>query len=164
MQQLWAPWRLAYITGPKDTECFLCRAVREPDDRANLVLARGRTCAVVLNRYPYNNGHLMICPNRHTAELEALTPDERLEMMDLAARCVGCLRTALQAEGCNIGINLGRVAGAGLDTHVHMHVVPRWNGDTNFMPVAADVKVVPQALEALWDTLAPLVRGTAAVP
>jgi ATP adenylyltransferase len=159
MQQLWAPWRLTYVAGPKDTGCFLCRILRERNDRANLVLLRGETCAIVINRYPYNNGHLMICPNRHTAALDALTPAERLEMMDLAARSVAALRDTLRAEGCNIGINLGRVAGAGLEEHVHMHVVPRWNGDTNFMPVTADVKVVPQSLDALWDSLALVMRA-----
>lgn len=155
MKQLWAPWRMTYIEEPKGEGCFLCRALGEDNDRSNLVLKRGRTCAVVMNRYPYNNAHLMVCPNRHVAELSALTSDERLNMMDLTAEAVEALKSRLSAEGFNIGINLGDVAGAGLRDHLHTHIVPRWNGDTNFMPVTADIKVVPQALLEVWDILHP---------
>jgi ATP adenylyltransferase len=146
---------MTYILEPKGGPCFLCRALSENDDRTNLVLKRGATCAVVMNRYPYNNGHLMVCPKRHLAELSAMSAEERLETMDLVDRAVRGLRAVLSAEGFNIGINIGPVAGVGLAEHLHTHIVPRWNGDTNFMPVTADIKVVPQALLDVWDILHP---------
>jgi ATP adenylyltransferase len=155
MKRLWAPWRMTYIRQIKEQGCFLCRMFGESEDRKNLLLLRGRTCAVVMNRYPYNNGHLMVCPYRHVDDLAKLTGEERAETMDLVIRSVDVLRTAMNPDGFNVGINLGRTAGAGLDEHVHTHVVPRWNGDTNYMPVLADVKVIPQSLEDLWDQLHP---------
>jgi ATP adenylyltransferase len=156
MDTLWAPWRMDYIQGPKQDGCFLCEILRAGgDDRANLVLKRGRACAVVMNRYPYNNGHLMVAPYRHVAALADLTPEERVEMMDLLAASVAALAAAMSPDGFNAGINLGRVAGAGLETHLHQHLVPRWNGDTNFMPVIAETKVIPQALDDLWTALRP---------
>lgn len=155
MKSLWAPWRMEYIRRTKDRGCFLCHILQGSEDQRNLVLKRGRTCAVVINRYPYTNGHLMVCPNRHTASLADLSPDERLEAMDLTVQSVHVLQTALRAEGFNIGVNLGRVAGAGLEDHLHMHVVPRWQGDTNYIPVLAEVKVIPQHLEDLWAELHP---------
>lgn len=160
MENLWAPWRLEYVLGDMDGECFLCRilACESKDDRANLVLKRGRKCAVVLNRYPYNNGHLMVCPRRHIGEMGLMDADERLETMDLVAECIEALKAAIRPDGFNVGMNLGRVAGAGLEAHIHTHIVPRWNGDTNFMPVLADIKVVPQYLEALWDQLYPVLN------
>jgi ATP adenylyltransferase len=130
--------------------------VRQSDDRANLLLARGRTCGIVLNRYPYNNGHLMVFPFRHVSDLAVLKPGERRELMDLVCQSVETLRAALSAEGFNAGVNLGKAAGAGLAEHVHVHVVPRWNGDTNFMPAVGETKVIPQSLLDLWDRLRPL--------
>lgn len=154
METLWAPWRMDYIEGPKQDGCFLCDILRVGgDDRAGLVLKRGKVCAVVMNRYPYNNGHLMIAPYRHVARLADLSPEERMETMDLLDLSVAVLTSAIRPEGFNIGINLGRAAGAGLETHLHTHVVPRWNGDTNFMPVIGDTKVIPQALDDLWVTV-----------
>ena len=144
---------MEYILAPKSGRCFLCDAFRLRDDRAHLVLRRGRTCAVLLNRYPYNNGHLMIAPLRHAAGLTDLTAAERHEMMDLADEAIRALRAVIRPEGFNVGVNLGKAAGAGLDRHVHLHVVPRWSGDTNFMPVTAGVKVIPQALDDLWARL-----------
>ncbi len=155
MQRLWAPWRMDYIGQSRRRGCFLCRTFRaDPDrDRAHLVLQRGATCALIMNRYPYNNGHLMAAPYRHVAVLEALRPRESAELLALAARACRRLRAAMRAEGFNLGLNIGAAAGAGLKEHLHLHVVPRWNGDTNFMPVLADLKVIPQALLDLYDRL-----------
>lgn len=156
---LWAPWRMEYIGRPSEPGCFLCDIFASDDDRANLVLFRGRSTAIVMNRYPYNNGHLMVAPYRHVAELGQLNADERAETMDLAAAAIDALRRTIHPDGFNMGINLGRVAGAGLETHLHTHVVPRWNGDTNFMPVLAGIKVIPQTLEELWDRLHPVLAS-----
>lgn len=161
MENLWAPWRLEYILSDKDGECFLCRilAADRKDDRENLVLKRGSKCAVVLNRYPYNNGHLMVCPIRHLGDFGLLDADERLETMNLVAECIEALRATIHPDGFNTGMNLGRVSGAGLEEHIHTHIVPRWNGDTNFMPVLGDIKVVPQYLQELWDQLHPVLNA-----
>lgn len=162
MDQLWAPWRLAYIANPKppsaDDTCFICRGLAEADDRANLIAYRGVHCAVLLNRFPYNNGHLMVAPNAHKGQLQELTDAEALEMQQVLTRLVGILGDVMRPDGYNIGLNLGRVAGAGLPGHLHWHLVPRWNGDTNFMPVVADVKVISQSLESLYDLVEPRLR------
>lgn len=150
---LWAPWRMDYILGPKDGECFLCAAARATDDRAAHVVLRGAVCFGLLNRYPYNNGHLLVAPYRHVSGLDELTDAERLELMTLSDALVRRLREKIHPDGFNLGLNLGKVAGAGLESHLHLHIVPRWNGDTNFMPVLADTKVIPQALDDLWATL-----------
>lgn len=155
MNNIWAPWRIEYILGPRDGECFLCAKLADTNDRANHVLYRGPTCAVVMNRYPYTGGHLMVCPYRHIADLKELTRDERIELMDLTERCVAILRAVMKPHGYNIGYNLGEAAGAGLKDHLHQHIVPRWIGDTNMMPVLADVTVVPQALDDLYARLKP---------
>ncbi len=152
---LWAPWRIEYILGEKSGECFLCRAFKEDQDRENLVLKRAKTCVVVMNRFPYNNGHLMIAPLRHIDAIERLTPEEQRELMALTARSVEILKQVMNPQGFNIGLNLGEAAGAGLKDHLHQHIVPRWAGDTNFMPVLGDVRVIPQALLELYDRLAP---------
>jgi len=150
---------MEYIRGiEEEGGCFLCRILAEDRDRENLVLKRGRTGAVVLNRYPYNNGHLLICPYRHVPDPGAMTPEERTESMDLLVEAIEALKKALRPDGFNVGLNLGRAAGAGLEEHLHTHVVPRWNGDTNYMPVMGDVKVIPQSLSDLWDDLHPLMR------
>jgi ATP adenylyltransferase len=153
MNALWAPWRMEYILGPKDGECFLCAAASGGDDRAHRVVRRGAACFGLLNRYPYNNGHLLIAPYRHVRGLDELNDVERLELMNLADELVRALREAVRPDGFNLGLNLGKVAGAGLETHLHLHVVPRWNGDTNFMPIVAGTKVIPQALDELWERL-----------
>ena len=159
MDQLWAPWRLAYVEreGPRpaDGDCFICRGLAAADDRKNLIALRTRLGAVVLNRFPYNNGHLLIAPKAHKGRLDELTPDETLDIQRTVARIVSVLERLMKPEGFNIGLNLGKVAGAGLPGHLHWHVVPRWNGDTNFMPVLADVRVIAQSLDALYDLLAP---------
>ena len=147
MKQLWAPWRLEYIKGADEQEgCIFCSAPGL-DDEAGLVVHRGERAFVLLNRYPYASGHLMVAPYRHEGGFGGLEPDEALEVHRLAAEGLGVLAGVLAPQGFNLGWNLGRIAGAGIVDHVHLHVVPRWAGDTNFMPVLADVKVMPEALE-----------------
>ncbi len=153
METIWAPWRIRYILGPKDDGCFLCAKPASSDDAQTLVLLRERTCFALLNAYPYNPGHLMVAPYKHTGDLDDLAESELADLMMLTRRCQQVLRRAMRPDGFNIGLNLGQCAGAGLPGHVHIHVVPRWNGDTNYMPVLADTNVVPQALEELWVEL-----------
>lgn len=153
MQRLWAPWRIEYIKGPKEEGCFFCKYSHEHEDRKNLILHRGKHAFVMMNFYPYNNGHLMIAPYRHTAELDDLDDATKLEMMNYIVHCQRALSKYLSAQGFNIGINIGRVAGAGIEDHLHIHIVPRWNGDTNFMPVSGHTKVISQGLEDTWLTL-----------
>jgi ATP adenylyltransferase len=138
---------MEYVTAPSgDGACFICRGAGSSEDVANLILARGMACLVIMNSYPYNTGHLMVAPIRHAGELEELTREEQLEVMDLIIHAKGALKKALQPHGFNIGANLGAAAGAGVPGHLHVHVVPRWNGDTNFMPVLSDSKVIPEPL------------------
>ena len=155
MDQLWAPWRLAYVAAakpPTDRDpCFICAGLAELDDRKNLITLRTARSVVVLNRFPYNNGHLLIAPQAHKAKLQDLDDDEILDSQQTLARMIDVLDRTMHPEGYNVGLNLGRVAGAGLPGHVHWHIVPRWNGDTNFMPVLGDVRVIVQSLEALYD-------------
>jgi ATP adenylyltransferase len=147
MERLWAPWRLEYIRSADEQQgCVFCRAAAA-GDKDGLVVHRGKHALVVLNKYPYASGHLMVAPYRHEAEFGELTTDEALEIHRLAAAGLGALAETMRPQGFNIGWNLGRIAGAGIVDHVHLHVVPRWAGDTNFMPVLADVKVMPEALE-----------------
>lgn len=154
-QQLWAPWRMEFIRAPKEPECFLCRILREgpPKDAENLVLRRGASCLLMLNRYPYNSGHLLVAPFRHEGRLDALRPEELGEMMELASLGTRLLERTAQPQGFNLGINQGAAAGAGLKDHLHLHVVPRWEGDTNFMPVLGAVRVMPQALDEMRTAL-----------
>lgn len=143
--------------------CLFDRVPKDQDDRQNLLLFRGRTAFVILNAYPYNSGHLMVAPYRHVADLEDLTEDEMLEVQKLLRDSIRWLKTAYQPEGFNLGVNLGRSAGAGIEGHLHWHVVPRWAGDTNFMPVLGETKVLPQSLEETYDLLREVVEadGTA---
>ena len=148
MERLWSPWRLAYVTGPKAGGCVFCEAVELSTDLAReaLVLVRGRLSYVILNLYPYNNGHLMVVPNRHVGSFAAATADELTELMRFTRDAEIALTEAYQPQGINIGVNLGRAAGAGILEHVHIHLVPRWIGDTNFMPVIGEVRVLPEEL------------------
>jgi ATP adenylyltransferase len=146
-ERLWAPWRLEYIeSGSDEAACIFCAKPKTGDDDRELIVHRGERAYVLLNLYPYANGHLMVAPYRHTADPGALDEDERAEMWELYSRSLTALRTAFEPHGFNAGMNLGRVAGAGVEHHLHLHVVPRWNGDTNFMPVLADVRVMPEHL------------------
>lgn len=153
MKRLWAPWRVAYVTGPKEPGCIFCEAPASGDDRATLILYRATLGYLILNRYPYNSGHLMVVPFRHVARIEALSPDESQGLMLLAGLAVRVLDRAMTPGGFNVGMNLGKAAGAGIDEHLHIHVVPRWAGDTNYMPVLGDVKVLPQHLEDTYEQL-----------
>jgi len=153
LEQLWSPWRLAYITGGASAEgCVFCSALSDAGAEP-LIVFRGRTCFVILNLFPYNNGHLMVIPNRHIPSLGAATPEERAELIELTAAAEAALTEIYQPHGLNMGINLGKPAGAGILDHVHLHVVPRWNGDTNFMTVVGRTRVLP---EELPDTAAKL--------
>jgi ATP adenylyltransferase len=150
MEALHAPWRIQYILGPKVPPgggSVFTRIAQSSDDEANFVIARGRSCFAMLNNYPYNGGHVMVLPYREVADLDDLTEGEMLELMTLMRRCKQALTKTMQPHGFNIGVNLGRVAGAGIEEHLHIHVVPRWTGDVNFMPVIADTSVLPEALK-----------------
>ena len=148
MEQLWAPWRLEYIKSADEaTGCLFCAAAADDDDAARLVVKRGTHAIVILNKYPYSSGHFMVAPVRHVGDYGELDDDEVLELHRLASAGIGALAATYAPQGYNLGWNLGRIAGAGIVDHVHLHVVPRWAGDTNFMPVLADVKVIPEHLE-----------------
>jgi ATP adenylyltransferase len=154
VNHLWAPWRLAYVAGPKTEGCIFCDALSAGNDRAALVLHRTAEGFLILNLFPYNSGHLMVVPTRHVARLDALSSEEAEALMRLTALSVRVIERAAGAQGFNIGMNLGRAAGAGVEDHLHIHVVPRWVGDTNFMPVLGDTKVLPEHLEQTYDRLA----------
>ena len=148
MESLHAPWRIEYILSPKpklDASLFTWIA-QSDDDLGNLVVVRDRSCYALLNRYPYNGGHLMVVPYKEVADLNGLTDEEVADLWRLVRRCTNALKAVMKPDGFNIGINLGKVAGAGIEEHLHIHIVPRWGGDTNFMPVIADTGVLPQAL------------------
>jgi ATP adenylyltransferase len=146
VERLWAPWRLEYIASADDqTGCVFCAAI-EGDDEEKLVVSRGRRAIVLLNRFPYASGHLMVAPHRHVGEFGELEDEEIVEIHRLASAAIGALAQTYGPQGYNLGWNLGRIAGAGIVDHIHLHVVPRWAGDTNFMPVLADVKVMPEYL------------------
>ena len=154
-ERLWAPWRMEYIEGPKPDECIFCKALASDDDAGHYVLHRGKRAFVLLNAYPYTNGHLMVAPNEHLDSLEKLDSDTIVEVMTLTQRSLGGLREAYGPDGFNLGVNQGKVAGAGVEDHVHLHVVPRWGGDTNFMPVVGDARVLPQSLAESFAALKP---------
>ncbi|RJQ46526.1 MAG: HIT domain-containing protein [Gaiellales bacterium] len=152
---IWAPWRIKYILGKKEPGCIFCDAIAGDDDPGSLVLFRGKTAFVIMNLYPYNPGHLMVTPNRHVSGLGELDRECQAEVMDLTAKCIDILKSKLKPHGFNAGFNLGETAGASIKEHLHMHVVPRWQGDNNFMAVLADIDVVPQALEDTYRLLQP---------
>jgi ATP adenylyltransferase len=155
MEHLWSPWRLDYVTSTgKAVDCVFCEA--QSGDQAPLIVFRGRTCFVILNKYPYNSGHLMVVPNRHVASLAGATEDELSELIDLARRAEIALGEAYAPHGLNMGINVGKPAGAGVLDHVHLHVVPRWNGDTNYMTVVGETRVLPEELAQSAVRLRPI--------
>jgi len=153
MKLLWAPWRVEYIKTPKEKGCFLCKSISDNDDDGNLVLWRGKFSFVIMNLFPYNNGHLMVVPYKHTGDLNDLVDEEMLDVMSTVRLCVNVLKKEMKPDGFNIGVNIGRAAGAGVIDHLHYHVVPRWHGDMNFMPVLSDVKVIPEHIETTYDIL-----------
>jgi ATP adenylyltransferase len=155
VQHLWAPWRLEFIKGPKPSSCFFCEAAAaDPSrDAELLVLARTPMALAILNRYPYNNGHLMVAPRAHLPNLEDLASTDANEVMALTQRALRVLRQVLSPDGFNLGINAGKIAGAGVADHVHQHVVPRWDGDTNFMPVVGETKVLSEHLSKSYEQL-----------
>lgn len=156
MKQLWAPWRLCYIRGEANAPekgCIFCVRHIVGEDRQRLILYRGEHVFVLMNKFPYSNGHLMIAPYRHTADPAELTIDEAMEMHSMMVKCRDVLRQRVAAQGFNIGMNLGQIAGAGIADHLHLHIVPRWSGDTNFMPVFSEVRVIPEHLEATYEHL-----------
>jgi ATP adenylyltransferase len=153
MEHIWAPWRMAYIESEKSGACILCAEPAAGDDDKNFILYRGDNNFVMLNLYPYNPYHLMVAPFRHVASIEDLSGEERHEHFDMVSRCVGVLKEEINPTGFNIGINMGAVAGAGISDHVHTHIVPRWQGDTNFVTVVSDIRIVPQALADSYNKL-----------
>ncbi len=154
MKHLWSPWRMAYIEGHgQEPGCLFCSRLAEADGPANLVLHRGRHAFVILNRYPYTNGHCMVVPIAHLPSLEDLDDPTQLELMRLTSRTLVVMRRAYGAEAFNLGANIGKAAGAGVEGHVHLHVVPRWAGDTNFMATTADTRVIPETLEQTYGRL-----------
>ncbi|PWB70595.1 HIT family hydrolase [candidate division GN15 bacterium] len=152
-KMIWAPWRAGFILSKKEKGCVFCKRQKMKDSIRNLVLYRGRTVFVILNKYPYNSGHMMIVPYRHVAHLERLTPQEAIEFFDLTRVAVAIIKEKLRPHSLNLGMNLGRSAGAGVPGHLHMHIVPRWIGDTNFMPVIGKTSVVSIPLEPIYELL-----------
>jgi len=160
MERIWAPWRMTYITNsPPEGGCIFCRAWEANDDRELLLLVRREQSMIMLNRYPYTCGHLMVAPVRHTAGMDDLSDAELLDLMHGVRQACALLGAAAHPEGFNIGLNLGKAAGAGVEEHLHVHIVPRWNGDTNFMSVTGDVRVIPEGLLEAYDRLAAVIKG-----
>ena len=154
MDRLWAPWRLEYIQGPGNDCCIFCIDENPADDQDRLIVARGKYSFVIMNRYPYSNGHLMVSPCRHLSDPAELENQEILEIHQLMVRSQSVLHTVCAAQGFNVGWNIGRAAGAGIPDHIHMHIVPRWAGDSNFMPILADTRVIPQHIAKTYSLLA----------
>ncbi len=164
MHVLWAPWRMAYIGAPKPAGCIFCTHPAAADQKAALVLAQPAHAVVMLNRYPYGNGHVMVAPRRHTADLSALSAEEHGALAETVRRAVALLQNTFRCDGMNVGMNLGSAAGAGIADHLHWHIVPRWIGDTNFMPLIGEVRSIPEHLESMWDRLRPPFAGLDAAP
>lgn len=152
MEQIWAPWRMVYIGGDRDDGCVFCDKAASAEDEQNLVLLRGEKTFVIMNLYPYNNGHLLVMPKRHVGEMEDLDEEEMMELFQMTRKMVKVLGY-FKPQGFNVGINIGRAAGAGIPGHLHIHIVPRWIGDTNFMPVFGDVRVISESLEGTYKKL-----------
>lgn len=157
MEKIWAPWRMEYIERSDDQKgCIFCKLPKEENDRDNLILFRGERSFVIMNKFPYAAGHLMVAPNIHTSDLNDLSDKELTDISINVRRCINVLKKAMNPHGFNVGVNLGRSAGAGIIDHIHYHIVPRWNGDSNFMPVIGDVRVVSEGLEKTYDKLHPI--------
>lgn len=156
IQQIWAPWRMQYILSKKGPGCIFCEEPKEDKDRENLILFRSTQGFIIMNLYPYNNGHLMVVPYRHMYSITELSNDELLDLMKMVQQSVQCLKEAFRPEGFNIGVNIGKVAGAGIEEHLHFHVIPRWVGDTHFMAVLGEVRVIPEHVLNTYDKLFPI--------
>jgi len=150
---VWAPWRMQYIREDREDGCIFCNRIERDDDRNDLILHRGEYGFIIMNLYPYNNGHLMAAPNRHLGDITEMTDEESGELFSLVQLSVKMLKNTMNPHGFNIGINMGKVAGAGVEDHIHVHIVPRWMGDTNFMPVVGEVKVISEHILATYDSL-----------
>lgn len=150
MKLIWTPWRYKYIKGIAEKGCTLCKIHKDKDSRKRHVLKKDKNAYIVLNKYPYSNGHLMIIPYKHTDELKDLKMETKIEMFELLEKAIDVLKKHLKPEGFNIGVNIGKPAGAGIINHFHIHVVPRWNGDTNFMPIFGQTKIIPQSLDDVY--------------
>ncbi len=161
MKNLWAPWRMQYILDKKPSYCIFCAMPREDRDRDNLILYRSENTYVIMNRFPYNNGHLMVLPYVHVSSLEELEPELMREMMELTQYSVDCVTKAFSPDGFNIGINLGKMAGAGIEEHLHIHIVPRWAGDVSFMTVLDEIRVIPEHVLDSYDRLHPVFNKNA---
>jgi len=156
IRPIWAPWRMQYILSKKGPECIFCEEPKEDKDRENLILFRSTQGFIIMNLYPYNNGHLMVVPYRHVYSITELSNDELLDLMKMVQQSVQCLKEAFLPEGFNIGLNIGKVAGAGIEEHLHFHVIPRWVGDTHFMAVLGEVRVIPEHVLSTYDKFFPL--------
>ena len=162
MKRLWAPWRKIYIRPEQKSSkgCLCCRLQKQKNDSQNYLLYSSTSCYAVLNLYPYNNGHILIVPNRHVAKIHQLTSEEKLDWLNLAEQAARSLELAMKAQGINYGMNVGKAAGAGIPKHLHMHLVPRWNGDTNFMPNITKIKVISESLNSVYASLKPHFKKT----
>ncbi len=158
MQQLWTPWRMEYISSDKPSGCIFCSARARSDDHEALIVQRGARAFVILNKYPYNNGHLMVVPNAHSANLSELNTETQTELMQLIARAIEWLKIASQPQGFNVGMNLGKAGGAGVEDHLHFHVVPRWSGDTNYLSVLGETRTIPQMMDDTWTRLRQVIK------
>jgi ATP adenylyltransferase len=153
LNKIWAPWRIKYITQKKRKGCIFCKAYKGNQDKKNFIIIRSSYCFAMLNTFPYNNGHIMVISNRHIASLEKLKKEEILDINITAINILAILKKVMHPQGFNLGINLGKISGAGIDKHFHLHIVPRWTGDTNFMPILTDTKIISQSLKELYDKI-----------
>ena len=158
MKQIWAPWRLEYILGDKANECIFCPTLKEKHSKQKLILFNGNHSIVMLNRYPYTNCHLLVAPKKHTDTFDNLTDEDSLDLIVTLRKSISILKEATTPDGFNLGMNLGRIAGAGVEDHIHFHIVSRWSGDTNFMPILAESSVIPEHLEKTYERLLPFFK------
>jgi len=159
MKVLWAPWRMEYINSANEKgDCIFCQGDNRSQDEKRLILFIGNLSIVLMNRFPYINGHLLIAPLRHVSTLDALSPEEKLDLITMVERSIGVLKEAMNPEGFNVGLNLGKMAGAGVEDHIHFHVVPRWIGDNNYMTVFGEVRVIPEHIQATYQKLLPFFK------
>lgn len=153
LKRIWAPWRIEYILSPKLKKCIFCSAIKEKSDEKNFIIERAKKCFVILNKYPYTNGHIMIVPYEHISDIEKIDIKTLTEMMKLTQKYILKLKHKMKPDGFNIGFNIGKVAGAGIKDHLHLHIVPRWNGDTNFMPVISNTRIISESLQSVYKKL-----------